>query len=132
MEEWDCEDQDLEIEQKGILGRKLLNIWDANEEEGAGQVVRTWNCLKIEGTFLIALRDRDFIWNYPFDISPSDTLQFYWSHARTVRQLQIQDWRKVGSFTAAQITAAEKIINITERDKLDICEWLKIKIQNRP
>ena len=41
MEEWDCEDQELEIEKKGSLGKKLLNMLDANEEEGAGQVVKT-------------------------------------------------------------------------------------------
>jgi hypothetical protein len=41
MEEWDCEDQDLEIEKKGSLGRKLMSILDANEEERTVQVVRT-------------------------------------------------------------------------------------------
>lgn len=41
MEEWDFEDQELEIEKKGSLGRKLLNMVDANEDEGAEQVVKT-------------------------------------------------------------------------------------------
>lgn len=83
---------------------------DANEKEGAVQVVETWNCLKMEGTSLIALRKWDFIWNYPFDFSPSDTYKYTEvTHAQWF-SYRFKIGREVGSFTAAQIASAEKVI----------------------
>jgi hypothetical protein len=116
----------LKIEKKGSMGRYLLNMLDANEEEGAVQVVRTGDCFKMEGTFL-SFYESETLYEIAHLIYLFGYLTIILKSCSTVIQSQIQDWRQVRSFTRAQMTSSEKKINSTERDKLDIGKRLKIK-----